>query len=128
MMTSHRPGSLSEYSLFKDTFVNNPVTLGTRLNPHSISIRWPPSRVMAASAAHSPSLLFMETNRMQTTTRTDIHDRVTASMIAQFEKGVRPWATPWNAEHAAGRITRPLHWDGTPYQGINVLALWLALR
>ena len=31
---------------------------------------------------------------------------------------------PWNAEHAAGRITRPLRANGIPYQGINVLVLW----
>ena len=26
---------------------------------------------------------------------------------------------PWNAEHAAGRITRPLRANGIPYQGIQ---------
>jgi antirestriction protein ArdC len=31
---------------------------------------------------------------------------------------------PWSAEHAAGRITRPLRGNGIPYQGINVLVLW----
>jgi antirestriction protein ArdC len=31
---------------------------------------------------------------------------------------------PWNAEHAAGRITRPLRHNGQPYTGINVLSLW----
>ncbi len=31
---------------------------------------------------------------------------------------------PWSAEHAAGRITRPLRANGIPYQGINVLVLW----
>jgi antirestriction protein ArdC len=31
---------------------------------------------------------------------------------------------PWNAEHAAGRITRPLRYNGKPYSGINVLSLW----
>ena len=38
----------------------------------------------------------------------------------------RPWPKPWNAEHAAGRITRPLRHNGTPYRGINVLNLWMA--
>ena len=33
---------------------------------------------------------------------------------------------PWNAEHAAGRITRPLRHNGIPYKGINVLMLWSA--
>ena len=31
---------------------------------------------------------------------------------------------PWNAEHAAGRITRPLRHNGTPYRGMNILLLW----
>ena len=29
-----------------------------------------------------------------------------------------------NAEHAAGRITRPLRHNGQPYTGINILSLW----
>jgi antirestriction protein ArdC len=33
---------------------------------------------------------------------------------------------PWNAEHAAGRITKPLRYNGQPYNGINILMLWSA--
>ncbi len=58
------------------------------------------------------------------TTRTDLYTRVTNAIIADLEKGVRPWLQPWNAEHAAGRITRPLRAGGQPYKGINVLMLW----
>ena len=54
----------------------------------------------------------------------DIYQRVTAQIVASLEQGVRPWLKPWNAEHAAGRITRPLRGNGVPYQGINVLMLW----
>jgi antirestriction protein ArdC len=32
---------------------------------------------------------------------------------------------PWNAEHAAGRITRPLRHNGQAYRGINVIQLWM---
>jgi antirestriction protein ArdC len=39
---------------------------------------------------------------------------------------IRPWHRPWNAEHAAGRITRPLRHNGIPYKGINVVMLWSA--
>jgi antirestriction protein ArdC len=56
--------------------------------------------------------------------KTDIYERVTAQIVASLEQGVRPWLKPWNAEHAAGRITRPLRGNGVPYQGINVLMLW----
>jgi antirestriction protein ArdC len=56
--------------------------------------------------------------------KSDIYQRVTDSIVASLEAGVRPWTKPWNAEHAAGRITRPLRSNGIPYQGINVLMLW----
>jgi len=58
--------------------------------------------------------------------RTDVYERVTNQIVAELERGVRPWMKPWNAEHAAGRITRPLRGNGVPYQGINVLMLWSA--
>ena len=58
--------------------------------------------------------------------RTDIYDKITNQIVAELEKGVRPWHQPWNAEHSAGRITRPLRGNGIPYQGINVLMLWSA--
>jgi antirestriction protein ArdC len=57
-------------------------------------------------------------------TRTDIYSQVTNRIVEELERGVRPWFKPWNAEHAAGRITRPLRHNGTPYQGINILMLW----
>jgi antirestriction protein ArdC len=59
-----------------------------------------------------------------TATRADVYSRVTAKIIADLERGVRPWFKPWNAEHAAGRITRPLRANGQAYKGINVLMLW----
>jgi antirestriction protein ArdC len=58
--------------------------------------------------------------------KTDIYQRITDQIVGELEKGVRPWLRPWNAEHAAGRITRPLRGSGIPYQGINVLMLWSA--
>jgi len=54
----------------------------------------------------------------------DIYERVTDKIIAELEKGVRPWSKPWNGEHIAGRITRPLRSNGVPYRGINVVMLW----
>lgn len=60
------------------------------------------------------------------TLKTDLYTRVTASIVAQLERGVRPWQKPWSVEHASGRIARPLRSNGTPYRGINVLMLWEA--
>jgi antirestriction protein ArdC len=56
--------------------------------------------------------------------KTDVYEQITASIVADLEKGVQPWFKPWDAEHAAGRITRPLRSNGVPYRGINVLVLW----
>ena len=58
--------------------------------------------------------------------RTDIYQKITDQIVSELENGVRPWLKPWNAEHATGRITRPLRCGGIPYQGINVLMLWSA--
>ena len=35
----------------------------------------------------------------------DVYARVTDRIIADLEKGIRPWMKPWHAEHAAGKIT-----------------------
>jgi antirestriction protein ArdC len=56
----------------------------------------------------------------------DIYQKITDQIVRELEKGVRPWLKPWNADHAARRITRPLRGNGIPYQGINVLMLWSA--
>jgi hypothetical protein len=53
-----------------------------------------------------------------------VYARITAKIVAALEDGVRPWVRPWNAEHAAGRIMRPLRHNGQPYTGINILSLW----
>jgi len=57
----------------------------------------------------------------------DIYARITAKIVAALEDGVRPWVKPWNGEHAAGRITRPLRHNGQPYTGINILSLWASV-
>lgn len=61
-----------------------------------------------------------------TKTKADIYTRITDQIVAELEQGVRPWFKPWNAEHSAGRITRPLRHNGIAYQGINTVMLWSA--
>jgi antirestriction protein ArdC len=65
------------------------------------------------------------TNSSAITLRADVYTRVTDKIVADLERGVRPWFRPWNAEHAAGRITRPLRANGQAYKGINILMLWV---
>ncbi|MES2033710.1 MAG: zincin-like metallopeptidase domain-containing protein [Pseudomonadota bacterium] len=56
--------------------------------------------------------------------RPDLYATVTAQIIADLERGVRPWTRPWEAAHAAGPVSRPLRHTLEPYSGINVLLLW----
>ncbi len=67
----------------------------------------------------------MSTATTTKTNRVDLYTRVTSHIVAELEKGVRPWMKPWNATHAAGRITRPLRHNGKPYSGVNVITLWM---
>ncbi|MGD9843922.1 MAG: ArdC family protein [Variibacter sp.] len=63
-------------------------------------------------------------SRKETKPRADIYARITDRIVADLERGVRPWVQPWDAANTAGRITRPLRHNGMPYQGINVVLLW----
>ena len=51
--------------------------------------------------------------------KADIYQRITDQILCELEKRVRPWLKPWNAEHAAGRITRPLRGNRIPYKGMD---------
>ena len=67
-----------------------------------------------------------DNNQHDGITRQDVYTRVTDRIVADLEQGVRTWVKPWSAEHAAGKITRPLRHNGVPYSGINILMLWSA--
>src|SRR5690606_765171 len=56
--------------------------------------------------------------------KSNVYSRITDQIVAELEKGVRPWHKPWNAGHVAGPISRPLRSCGKPYSGINVVMLW----
>lgn len=56
--------------------------------------------------------------------RVDIYARITDRIVADLEKGVRPWMQPWQSSNVIGRVTRPLRHNGLPYSGVNVLLLW----
>lgn len=63
-------------------------------------------------------------SRKEEKPRADVYARIKDRIVADLERGVRPWVRPWSAANAAGRITRPLRHNGMPYQGINVVLLW----
>ena len=63
-------------------------------------------------------------NRKEEKPRVDIYARITDRIVADLEKGVRPWMRPWSVANTAGGITRPLRHNGEPYSGMNVILLW----
>jgi antirestriction protein ArdC len=52
----------------------------------------------------------------------DIYSRITDKIVADLERGVRPWLKPWSDGPAV--VTRPLRHNGIAYNGINVVMLW----
>ena len=52
-----------------------------------------------------------------------LYESITAKIVADLEKGVRPWSKSWNGGNS---ISRPLRANGEPYRGINTLLLWAA--
>ncbi|MAT94106.1 MAG: antirestriction protein [Halioglobus sp.] len=54
----------------------------------------------------------------------DIYTRITNSIIADLERGVKSWTKPWSAGNTEGRIIIPKRHNGEAYQGINILSLW----
>jgi antirestriction protein ArdC len=63
-------------------------------------------------------------NRKSNIPRADIYARITDRIVADLERGVRPWVKPWSATNMTGRVTRLLRHNGQPYTGINVVLLW----
>lgn len=58
--------------------------------------------------------------------RADIYTRITERIVADLEKGVRPWVQPWRDGNTTGRVSRPLRHNGQCYTGLNVVLLWSA--
>ena len=52
----------------------------------------------------------------------DLYESVTASIVAELEKGAAPWIKPWKADSSADRN----HVSGKAYQGINRLLLGMS--
>ena len=96
------------------------------LRPAPPRVFWPVTAQPPLIAAWLVGFMRIRKPRKEQAMKTDIYQRITDQIVGELEKGVRPWLRPWNAEHAAGRITRPLRGSGIPYQGINVLMLWSA--
>jgi antirestriction protein ArdC len=59
----------------------------------------------------------------ETEPKIDIYESITNKIVAQLESGVLPWNSQWKKRSCN---SRPLRSCGTPYNGVNVIVLWLA--
>lgn len=74
---------------------------------------------------HTSNLTPKETSLTHATPpQTDIYARITGKIITDLEQGNLTWRKPWNADHLAGQVMRPLRWNDIPYNGVNTLMLW----
>lgn len=56
----------------------------------------------------------------------DIYQEVTDRIVTALEKGTCPWKRPWRPAEGTGTGFPVNALTGHPYQGMNVLLLWLS--
>ncbi len=61
---------------------------------------------------------------MTTKTRPDVYQIITDRIISELEKGSVPWHKPWSGGRSG--IPDQNLVSGKPYQGINVISVWMA--
>jgi antirestriction protein ArdC len=88
--------------------------------------------LIMAQAAHVQSRKSTKYNRAvrdasDTPVALNPAQRVTAQISALLERGVRPWIRPWDDIATPDALVLPLRSCGTPYHGMNVIALWAAI-
>jgi len=75
----------------------------------------------APSSPHTPSST--DTHAARPGGPVGLAARVTAQLLAALNNGVRPWVQPWDS---AAALALPLRYNGVPYKGFNIIALWAA--
>ena len=53
-----------------------------------------------------------------------LYDTITQQIVEQLAAGVLPWHRPWAVSPDA--VSKPVRENGVPYQGINIVILWVA--
>ncbi len=77
-------------------------------------------------SSHRPARTSGKTPRQSDIPTQTPAERVTAQISAMLERGVRPWIKPWDDITPSNALVLPLRSCGTPYRGMNVVALWAA--
>ena len=65
---------------------------------------------------------------MTDTLRRDAMQEFANRIVAELEKGFKPWVRPWNAEKTGGPQAPFNPVTGKRYHGINVLILGMDIR
>src|SRR5450755_4065168 len=69
-----------------------------------------------------------KSSRAETTERRDPMTEFSERIVAELEKGVKPWIRPWDADKCAGPQAPFNPTTGARYHGINVLILGMDMR
>jgi antirestriction protein ArdC len=51
----------------------------------------------------------------------DLYQRITDQIVAQLEKGVRPWQRPWDGNYFGGANVRPVRANGERSSDLSVV-------
>lgn len=57
---------------------------------------------------------------------TDLHEKITNTILQQLEQGTRPWIKPWNGQNTVPFALPKNGTTGNHYRGINIPLLWIA--
>ena len=82
-----------------------------------------PSSVRQGLSVYQPHFQWKE-KAMTSPDKTDVYTRITDRIIADLEKGVRPWMKPWSGDNTAGASSAHCAITACPIRGINILMLW----
>lgn len=57
---------------------------------------------------------------------TDLHEKITNTILEQLENGTRPWIKPWNGQNSVPYALPKNATTGKAYRGINIPLLWIS--
>ena len=123
----HNPQNFGDFALYRDSDARKGWAATFRCGQQKTAAERIATPLDSPSTQGSkqclPPMLVLKAPKPNRRARMFIPESPIAS-LKNWRRGVLPWLKPWNAEHAAGRICRPLRFNGQSYSGVNVLTLW----